>query len=206
MSLQALAWGVEVASRSHHPSTVASVWKGISVARNVIDQGPFRFTEIHGPRRSLDERSQVALLLRRRGLQPPRCEFALEEIPLIDLIESLIVEAHFERGLQELWDYEAWRANGAPEAELRANFAHIDESRRQETPRFTPRLLELESLYARGAAVEPLVAKERDFALSSGDKALLLFDGRHRTFAAAHAGVERLPMFVLLRADAVFSY
>jgi len=128
------------------------------------------------------------------------------EVPLIDLIESLIVEAHLERGLQELWDYEAWRAKGAPEAQLREIFTYIDESRRQETPKFTPRLLELESLYAGGAAVEPLVASERDFALSSGDKALILLDGRHRTFAAARAGIDRLPVFVVTRADAVFSY
>jgi hypothetical protein len=145
-------------------------------------------------------------MLRKRGLQPPRCEFALEEVPLIDLIESFIVEAQLEGRLHEVWDYEAWRARGAPETQLREVFAHIDEARRQLTPKHTPGLLELESLYAGGAAVEPLVAKERDFALSSGDKALILLDGRHRTFAAARAGVDRLPVFVLTRADAVFSY
>jgi hypothetical protein len=149
----------------------------------------------------------VARLLRQRGLQPARCEFALVEAPLIDLIESVIVEAHLEGRLgQEFWDYEAWRAQGAPEAQLREVFAHIDDARRQVTPKHTPRLLELESLYAGGAAVEPLVAKERDFALSSGDDALILLDGRHRIFAAARAGVDRLSVFVLTRADAVFSY
>ncbi len=105
-----------------------------------------------------------------------------------------------------MWDYEAWRAKGAPEAQLRAIFAHIDEGRRQETPKHTPRLVELEALYARGAAVEPLVAKERDFALSSGDIALIILDGRHRIFAAARATIDRLPVFVLRRADAVSSY
>lgn len=30
--------------------------------------------------------------------------------------------------------------------------------------------------------------------------------GRHRTFAAAQASVEQLPVFVLLRANAVFAY
>ena len=47
---------------------------------------------------------------------------------------------------------------------------------------------------------------ERDRVLSSGDKALIVIDGRHRVFAAAHAGVDRLPAFVLQRADAVFAY
>src|SRR5215218_7775703 len=46
-----------------------------------------------------------------------------------------------------------------------------------------------------------LVGKERDFALSSGDKALVVLDGRHRVFAAARAGTQRLPVFVLIETD-----
>jgi hypothetical protein len=93
------------------------------VARRVIDQGPFRLTEIHGRRRSLDQRFEVGRLLRRHGLQPARCEFALEETPLLDLIESLFVEAH-DRG-DAAFDYEACRATvaravGLPERTERA--------------------------------------------------------------------------------------
>jgi hypothetical protein len=86
-------------------------------------------------------------------------------MPLIELIESLIVESHLERGLKEsgLFDYEDWRANGAPEASLRDVYATIDEARRIDTPQFTPRLNELEALYAGGAELEPLVGKDRDF-------------------------------------------
>jgi hypothetical protein len=116
------------------------------------------------------------------------------------------VEAHVEHGLQEIWDYQAWRAAGAPEDRLRAVYAQVDEARRQESPKFTPRLNELEALYAEGATVEPLVAMERDFTLASGDKALILLDGRHRTFAAARTNVDRLQVFVVTRADATFSY
>lgn len=176
--------------------------------REVIDPGPFRFTEIHGSHRARDEQFQVGRLLRLRGAEPPRCEFALEEIPLIQLIESMVVESHLERGLQEagVFDYEAWRANGAQDAPLCDLYAKIDESRRINTPQFTPRLVKLEALYASGAAVDPLVAMEREFALSSGDNALILVDGRHRTFAATRANVDRVPVFVLTRSDAVFSY
>ena len=88
------------------------------MARAVIDQGPFRITEIHGPNRSLNERFEVSRLLRQRGFKPARCEFALERIPLIDLIESLLVEAH-DRG-DPAFDYDAWRAEGASEGPLRA--------------------------------------------------------------------------------------
>jgi hypothetical protein len=119
------------------------------VPREVIDPGPFRFKEIHGPHRSLDERRQVT--------------------------------------------YEAWRANGAPEAPLGGVFAKIDEARRTATPQFTARLNEFQALYARGAAVEPIIAKERDFTLSSGDNAPIVLDGRHRVFAAARAAAARLP-------------
>jgi hypothetical protein len=172
--------------------------------REVIDPGPFRFTEIHGAHRSTDEQGHAARLLRRCGLQPPRCEFALVEIPLIELIESLLVEAHV-RG-DRAFDYEAWRAEGAPEARLRAEFAGSSGAARERRPQENPRLDNLVALYSQGDDVEPLVAVESDRVLSSGDKALIVIDGRHRTFAAADAGVDRLPVFVLLRADAVFSY
>jgi hypothetical protein len=175
------------------------------VARNVIDEGPFRFTEIHGPHRSLAEQFHVAALIRECGFLPPRCEFELEEVTLIDLIESALMEAYYARG-DRAFDYEAWRAKGAPEAPLRAEFADSYDSARERRPEDTPLLDNLAALYAHGAEVEPLAAMRSDRDLSSGEKALLLFDGRHRTFAAAHAGVERLPVFVLLRADAVFSY
>jgi hypothetical protein len=61
-------------------------------------------------------------------------------------------------------------------------------------------------LYSQGDDVEPLIAAESDRVLSSGDKVLIVIDGRHRTFAAADARVDRLAVFVLTRADAVFSY
>jgi ParB-like chromosome segregation protein Spo0J len=62
-------------------------------------------------------------------------------------------------------------------------------------------------LYAQGDDVDPLIAIERpQRVLSSGDKALIVIDGRHRTFAAADAGVDSLPVFVATRTDAVFSY
>ena len=54
-----------------------------SVAREVIDPGPFRFAEIHGLHRSPSEQGHVAGLIRKCGLTPARCEFALERIPLI---------------------------------------------------------------------------------------------------------------------------
>jgi hypothetical protein len=146
----------------------------------------------------------LARLLRQLGLQPQRCEFALQEIPLIDLIESLLLHAH-ERG-EAAFDYEAWRAEGAPEAPLRAEFAGAVDAARERSPEDTPRVDDLAALYAQGEDVDPLVAIERERVLSSGDKALIVIDGRHRTFAAADAGVDRLPVFVLVRADAVFSY
>jgi hypothetical protein len=175
------------------------------VPREVIDEGPFRFTEIHGPHRSLAEQSQVAVIIRNRGFQPPRCEFVLEEVPLIDLIESALAEAYYDRG-DRAFDYKAWRAEGAPEAPLRAEFAASYDAARERRPQDTPGLDNLAALYAHGEDVEPLVAMQGDRVLSSGNKVLILFDGRHRTFAAAHVGVERLPVFVLLRTDAVFSY
>jgi hypothetical protein len=156
------------------------------VARKVIDQGPFRYPEIHGPRRSVDERFHVGRLLRQHGFQPARCEFALERIPLVDLIESLLLEAH-DRG-DPAFDYEAWRAEGAREAPLRAEFAASYDAARKRRPQDTPGLDNLVRLYAHGVEVDPLVAMQSDRVLSSGDKALILFDGRHRTFAAAHAG------------------
>jgi hypothetical protein len=174
------------------------------VPRQVIDPGPFRYTEIHGPRRSSSEQFHVGRLLRQHGLQPTRCEFALQEIPLIDLIESLLVEAH-DRG-DRAFDYEAWRTEGAPEEPLRAAFAASYDAARERRPQDNPRLDNLAALYTHGEEVEPLVAMQSDRVLSSGDNALILLDGRHRTFAAAHAGADRLPVFVLLRADAVFSY
>jgi hypothetical protein len=42
--------------------------------------------------------------------------------------------------------------------------------------------------------------------LSSGDEALILLDDRHRIFAASDVGVDRLLVFVLVRADAAMSY
>ena len=90
--------------------------------RKVIDPGPFRFKEIHGQHRTPEQQYHVGHLLRRRGVNPGRCEFALEEIPLIDLIESLLVEAYDERG-DRAFDYEAWRRQGAPAAPLREEFA-----------------------------------------------------------------------------------
>jgi hypothetical protein len=69
-----------------------------------------------------------------------------------------------------------------------------------------PRLDQLAALYEHGEEVDPLVAVPSHRTLASGDPALLVIDGRHRTMAAVHAGVERLPVFVLVRADAVFAY
>jgi hypothetical protein len=91
------------------------------------------------------------------------------------------------------FDYEAWRAEGAPEAPLRAEFAASYDAARERRPQDTPGLDNVAALYARGEDVEPLVAMQGDRVLSSGNKVLILFDGRHRTFAAAHVGVERLP-------------
>jgi hypothetical protein len=177
------------------------------VPRRLIDPGPFRFTEIHGPHRSSSEQGHAAGLIRKLGLTPARCEFALEEIPLIDLIESLLLEAHDLGYAGNTFQYEAWRAEGAPEAALRAEFAATHDAARERRPQDTPLLDNLAALYAHGDdEVEPLVAVPRDRVLSSGEKALIVVDGRHRTFAATDAGVERLPVFVLRRADATFSY
>ena len=178
----------------------------VGAMRRLIDAGPFRFTQIQGPHRPYDERHEVGRLLRLRGFQPPRCEFALEDVPVIDLIESLIVEAHLERELHELWDYEPWRSDGAPEPSYMRSSPRSTRGAGKRPRGHTPRLLELESLYAHGAAVDPLVAVERDYPLSSGDKALIVIDGRHRMFAAARVGVDGLPVFRLVRADAVFSH
>jgi hypothetical protein len=60
-------------------------------------------------------------------------------------------------------------------------------------------------LYSHGDDVEPVVAIESDRVLSSGTRALIVIDGRHRTFAAANAGADRLPAILLTSADAVFS-
>jgi hypothetical protein len=174
------------------------------VPRRVVDAGPFRFTEIHGTHRSPEEQGHAARLLRQCGLQPARCEFSLVEIPLIELIESLLVEAHV-RG-DRAFDYEAWRAEGASETSLRAEFAASSAAARDRRPQDDPRRDNLVALYSQGDDVEPLVAVESNRVLSSGDKALIVIDGRHRTFAAADAGADHLPVFVLTRADAVFSY
>jgi hypothetical protein len=95
---------------------------------------------------------------------------------------------------------------GAPEAPLRAEFAGAVDAARERRPEDTPRLDDLAAMYVQGEDVDPLVAIERERVLSSGDKALIVIDGRHRTFAAADAGVDHLPVYVLTRADAVFSY
>jgi hypothetical protein len=100
------------------------------VPRRVVDAGPFRFTEIHGSHRSTEEQGHAARLLRQCGLQPARCEFALVEIPLIDLIESLLVEAYDKA--DRAFDYEAWRAGGAPDTPLRAEFAASSAAARAE--------------------------------------------------------------------------
>jgi hypothetical protein len=171
-----------------------------------IDQGPFRFTEIHGPHRTSDQRFHVGRLLRDRGINPARCEFALGKIPVIELIESLLLEAHDKGQGGNTFEYEAWRAEGAPEAPLRAEFAASYEAARERRPDQTAQVDILAALYANGEDVEPLVAVPSDRVLSSGEQALNLIDGRHRTFAAAQIGVEDLPVFVLVRADAVFAY
>ena len=167
------------------------------------DPGPFRFTEIHGPHRSRDQRSTRARLLRRHGYHPARCEFALEKVPLRDLIESLLAEAHDRGTARSTMSMEsAGSTRGAVARRVRASY----DAARQRRPQDTPRLDTLESLYASGIAVEPLIAVPRARPLSSGDAAFTLLDGRHRTFAAAHVGIERLPVFVLLSAMAVFPY
>jgi len=103
--------------------------------RTVIDPGPFRFKDIHGPRRSFEELSEIARLLKLRGHRPVQCRFSLHRVPVRDLIESLIVEAHLDRGLREsgAFDYDAWRGAGAPEAPLRRLFTAIGDARRQES-------------------------------------------------------------------------
>jgi len=134
---------------------------------------------------------------------PPQCEFALEEIALIDRIESLLVQAH-EHGDSAV-DFDAWRVHGAPDAPLRARFAGATRAARERRPQHTARLDELVTIYAQHETVDPLVAIEGDHVLSSGDTDLLLIDGRHRTSAAADAGVQHRPVFVLGTADADFS-
>ena len=59
---------------------------------------------------------------------------------------------------------------------------------------------ELEELYAYGVEVDPLVGVPFDnkFVISSDERAVLLVDGRHRTFAAVAAGIETLPVYVLI--------
>ena len=148
----------------------------------------------------------MAGLIRKCGLSPARCEFALEEVPLNDLIESLILEAHDLGNARNTFQYEAWRADGAPVAALREEYAATYDAACKRRPQDMPLLDNLTMLYADGEDVDPLVALPRDRLLSSGDKALIVVDGRHRTFAAAQAGVEHLPVFVLRRSDAVFSY
>ena len=56
-----------------------------------------------------------------------QCEFALEEIPLIDLIESLLVQAN-EHG-DSAFDFDAWTVQGAPEAPLRTEYRRRDSRR-----------------------------------------------------------------------------
>ena len=82
------------------------------------------------------------------GLTPQRCEFALEEIPLIDLIESLLLQAHDLGQAGNTFEYEAWRADGAPEAALRQEFAASHDAARERRPQDTPRLDSLVALYA----------------------------------------------------------
>jgi hypothetical protein len=127
------------------------------------------------------------------------------EIPLIELIESEFVEAYYVRG-DRAFGYEAWRAEGAAEAPLRAEFAASAAAARERRPQANPRLDNLVALYSQGDDVEPLIATESDRVLSSGDKALIVIDGHKRIFAAADAGVDRLPVYVVTRADAVVSY
>ena len=106
-------WNGQIASTNRPPfrPAPADTW---SVARRVVDAGPFRYTEIHGQHRSMEERFAVAQLLRQQGIQPTLCEFAtLQEVALIDLIESFIVEAHIE-GRLGLWTTRPGARMGRP--------------------------------------------------------------------------------------------
>jgi hypothetical protein len=62
------------------------------------------------------------------------------------------VEAQ-ERG-DRAFDYEAWRADGAPEAALRAEPAGSVEAARERRPQDAPRLDYLTALYAGGKDVD----------------------------------------------------
>jgi hypothetical protein len=98
-------------------------------------------------------------------------------------MESLLVEAH-DRG-DRAFGYEAWRAEGAPDAPLCTEFAASSAAARERRPQDTPRLDKFVALYAQGDDVDPLIAIERpQRLLSSGEKALIVIDGRHRAFAA----------------------
>lgn len=68
------------------------------------------------------------------------------------------------------------------------------------------RVEELESLYAEGADVDPLIAKGLGVPLSSKDEALFMLDGRHRLIAAVAAGAGELPVYVVVRTRFVPSH
>jgi hypothetical protein len=168
------------------------------VGREVIDPGPFRFKEIHGPRRSVEERNHVVRLLKKQGRQPVTSKFRLETVPVVELIESLLAEAHHRGYGGNTFQYDTWRSQGAPEAALRDEFAASAQAARSRRPQDVPRLNTLAALYRRGATVDPLIAMEWDFTLSTGAKALILLDGRHRMFAVPGTGVDALQVYVLI--------
>ena len=56
--------------------------------------------------------------MRTHGCQPVTSKFRLETVPVIELIESLLADAHQAGYGGNTFHYDTWRSEGAPQAAL----------------------------------------------------------------------------------------
>lgn len=169
---------------------------------HVEDRGPIAFGDLRLDNQRGEEREIAARMIERlAGTDPQAMTFMRVRVPVVDLIESAVIEAVVREKLDEAL-YVRWRERGAPADELHEWFENVAAARRAD-PASAGRLAGCEvfaRLFEAGEPVDPLIAARyhERLALSSGNPALLVLDGRHRWFAAAECDLPDLPVYVSL--------
>jgi hypothetical protein len=168
----------------------------VDVTRRLVDPGPYSFDQLQMPH-AVDSDVDVARKMMDKFFPGVELSFALFEVPLTELVESSLVEAVSRKTLAPEV-YLDWRSRGASHEEARTHFAASDAHQRRD-PAFADelkRIEALEDLFAKEAAMDPLIARSLEVPLSTGEDALFIIDARHRLLAAAATGIEALHVYI----------
>ena len=165
------------------------------MSRDLINPTPRTFDELQGAHQSLQDLEKARRVMKK--FVPGDLVFQLWSVPVHELIESGFVEAILREQIPPD-DYAGWLQAGAPRRWLFDAYGQVFAHRREHEPEWAAEQAIVDALttiYATGR-MDPLIGARMESALSTGEKAVFIIDGRHRLYAACAAKVPNVEVYI----------